>query len=125
MYLDSCVMTRTARIHLEKGPQTVVLTGLGKSVDQDSLRLNVPAGVEGSNVQMEYLTKEQKEERCAELKKRIKTLERQLTSLAEQAELWKTTPTSPRETTPLPERSLRIWNSSPKDWRRSLPVRMS
>ena len=60
VYRSGCIITRTAEVTLEQGTQTVRLSGPGSGADPQSLRLSVPEGVQGANVQMDYLTDDQK-----------------------------------------------------------------
>ena len=89
VYRSGCIITRTAELDLEQGPQTVKLAGPGPGADPQSLRLSVPEGVQGANVQMDYLTEEQKEESLKELAKKQEKVERGISDLEAQIALWK------------------------------------
>ena len=89
VYRSGCIITRTAELDLEQGPQTVKLAGPGPGADPQSLRLSVPEGVQGANVQMDYLTEEQKEESLKELAKKQEKAERGISDLEAQIALWK------------------------------------
>ena len=89
VYRSGCIITRTAELTLEQGLQTVKLCGPGPGADPQSLRLSVPEGVQGANVQMEYLTEEQKEEALKELARKKEKLVRTIRGVEEQTALWK------------------------------------
>ena len=89
VYRSGCVITRTAALSLPGGSQTFRFLGPGPGADPASLRLSVPEGVSGSNVQMEYLTSEEREEALKELRKKKEKNARLIAGLEEQIALWK------------------------------------
>ncbi|MBQ7064547.1 MAG: mucoidy inhibitor MuiA family protein [Firmicutes bacterium] len=88
VYRNGCVIKRTGRIRLAKGPQQIRLEGLSASVDESSLRLSVPAGVSGSNVQIEHPTKEQQKEILKDLAQKVAHVKRLLANREKLASLW-------------------------------------
>lgn len=88
VYRSGCIMKRRATVCLEAGPQRILLGGLTGSVDENSLRLFLPEGLQGSNVQLEYLKEEEKEARLKELKEKIAALTRRKDLAGRQAERW-------------------------------------
>ncbi|MBO4838968.1 MAG: mucoidy inhibitor MuiA family protein [Lachnospiraceae bacterium] len=89
VYRSGCIITRTAEVELEQGTQTVQLRGPGPAADPQSLRLSVPENVQGANVQMDYLTEEQKKEILKELAKKQDKVTRSIKDTEEQIALWK------------------------------------
>ena len=78
VYRAGCVTRRTASVPLKAGKQTVRLSGLSGTSDGASLRLHVPEGVTGSNVQVEYRTADAREEEKKALTEAIARLKRDL-----------------------------------------------
>lgn len=89
VYRSGCIITRTAEVTLEQGTQTVRLSGPGSGADPQSLRLSVTEGVQGANVQMDYLTDDQKEEFLKELRRKQEKNARAVSDAEEQIALWK------------------------------------
>ena len=54
VYRSGCIVRRSGKVSLQKGTQTVRIGGLTAGIDESTLRLFVPAGVSGSNVQVEH-----------------------------------------------------------------------
>lgn len=90
VYRNACLITRSATLALKEGSQTVRLLGPGRGTDASSLRLSVPEGVQGSNVQMEYLNQKTRDEESKTLRLKKEKLLRDITDTKEQIELWKT-----------------------------------
>ena len=88
VYRSGCTMKRRATVRLEAGPQRIQLGGLTGSIDENSLRLFLPEGIKGSNVQLEYLTEEEKEARLKELKEKLASLTRRKNLAGRQADRW-------------------------------------
>ncbi|MBP3728800.1 MAG: mucoidy inhibitor MuiA family protein, partial [Lachnospiraceae bacterium] len=89
VYRRGCVIHRRGTVRLSEGSQSIRLLGPGRGIDPDSLRLSVPEGVEGANVQLGYLTPMEQEEMLKELQMSLQKLSRQIESAREQRELWK------------------------------------
>ncbi len=90
VYRNSCVIKRTGVVRLNAGTQKICLEGLSGSVDESSLRLSVPAGISGSNVQVEYPTREQQAEALKELTQKIAEVKSQIARQEKMAALWET-----------------------------------
>ena len=88
VYRNGCMIKRTGKVLLQAGSQQIRLEGLSASVDESSLRLAVPAGVSGSNVQVEHPTREQQQEALKELNQKLANLQNQIQSKEKLAALW-------------------------------------
>ena len=88
VYRNGCMIKRTGKVFLEKGTQQIMLCGLSAAVDEASLRLSVPAGVSGSNVQVEHPTREQQQEALKELNQKLIRLQSAIQSKEKLAALW-------------------------------------
>ena len=88
VYRNGCMIKRTGKVLLKQGAQQIRLEGLSASVDESSLRLAVPAGVSGSNVQVEHLTREQQQETLKELNQKLARLQSAIQSKEKLAALW-------------------------------------
>ena len=88
VYRNGCLVKRTGTVRLQPGTQQIRLTGLSASVDENSLRLSVPAGVSGSNVQIEHPTREQQQEAVRELSQKLARLQSTIQSREKLAALW-------------------------------------
>ena len=89
VYRSACLITRRAVLSLKEGSQTVRLLGPGSGTDASSLRLSVPEGISGSNVQMEYLNQEAREEESRSLRLKKEKIARDIGDAREQISLWK------------------------------------
>ena len=90
VYRNGCVVKRSGRVYLQKGTQTVQFAGLSGGVDESTLRLAVPAGVSGSNVQVEHPTREQQRDALKELAAKLAALQGKIESREKIAALWET-----------------------------------
>ncbi len=88
VYRSGCVVKRQTVLPLQAGRQTVTFPEMSPGMDQNSLRLLVPAGVQGSNVQVEFLTREQQQEAVRDLKQQVGRLTARMNSIEKQIELW-------------------------------------
>lgn len=88
VYRNGCMVKRTGKVLLEKGTQQICLGGLSAAVDENSLRLSVPAGISGSNVQVEHPTREQQQEAVQTLNRKIAQLQGTIESREKIAALW-------------------------------------
>lgn len=88
VYRNSCVVKRSGRVPLTAGTQKVCLGGLSASVDESSLRMSLPEGLSGSNVQVEYPTNEQQEDTLREQTEQLADLKSQIIRLEKMAVLW-------------------------------------
>ena len=90
VYRSGCIVRRCGRVYLQKGTQTVRLEGLTAGVDESTLRLSVPAGVSGSNVQVEHPTREAQREALKEIAAKAAALQSRIESREKIAALWET-----------------------------------
>ena len=90
VYRSGCVITRLAYLDLKKGSQNVRIGGIGRTLDQSSMRLHVSEGLTGSNVQVEQADSKEQEEAVREGKKRLERVNARIASLRKQAGLWET-----------------------------------
>lgn len=88
VYRNGCIVKRIGTVFLKPGTQQIRLDGLRGSVDDSSLRLNVPAGVTGSNVQIEYRTREQQQEALKALAEKIAEVKGAIANKQKLAALW-------------------------------------
>ena len=88
VYRNGCIVKRTGKVYLKQGTQQIRLEGLRSSVDDSSLRLNVPEGVVGSNVQIEYQTAEKQKEALKELSAKIAEVRQAIENKKKLAALW-------------------------------------
>ena len=88
VYRNGCIAKRSGRVFLQKGTQTVQFTGLSGGIDESTLRLAVPAGISGSNVQVEHPTREQQNEALKELAAKAAALQGKIGSREKIAALW-------------------------------------
>ena len=89
VYRSGCVISRETKVCLQEGFHSLKLLGPGPGTDAESLRLSVPEGVQGSHVQLAYLSEEEKAHALEELQKEIDRLARRLDGLDEQMALWR------------------------------------
>ena len=90
VYRSGCIVKRTGTLTLKEGTQQVKLCGLSASADDSSLRLSVPEGVNGSNVQMEYPTREQQQDALKDLAQKAAELQSRISAKEKMAALWET-----------------------------------
>ena len=88
LYLSGCVVKRKGIAHLEAGSQKVSIAGLTRSCEPTTVRLSLPSGIAGSNVQVESLTADQKKEALKELETGISLLKKKITAKEKQLEMW-------------------------------------
>ena len=88
VYRNGCIAKRSGKVYLQKGAQTIRLEGLTNGVDESTLRLAVPAGVSGSNVQVEHPTREQQTEALKELAQKVADVQNKIASQEKMAALW-------------------------------------
>ena len=88
VYRNGCVIKRKAVVSLKAGTQTLCLKGLSHSLDESSLRLSVPEGVSGSNVQIVRPTSEAQQEALRELNEKMIRLESSIKTKQKMAALW-------------------------------------
>ncbi|MBR4165409.1 MAG: mucoidy inhibitor MuiA family protein [Lachnospiraceae bacterium] len=88
VYRGGCVVRRSGRVFLQKGTQTVRIGGLTAGIDESTLRLSVPAGVSGSNVQVEHPTHDEQREALKELTAKIAAVQSRIQSREKIAALW-------------------------------------
>ena len=88
IYRDSAFVKRQGKITLNAGSDNVTLCDLPANIDPSTIRLSLPKGVKGSNVQTRKLTNEEKEEKNRELLKQLGETDNQLAILNTQKELW-------------------------------------
>ena len=90
VYRSGGVVKRSGKVFLQKGAQTVRLAGLSAGVVESTLRLSVPAGVSGSNVQVEHPTPEEQRDALKELAAKVAALQGRIASREKLAALWET-----------------------------------
>ena len=88
VYRSGCVVKRSGRVFLQKGTQTVRLEGLTAGIDESTLRLSVPEGISGSNVQVEHPTREAQQEALKALSQKLTDIQNRIASREKMAELW-------------------------------------
>ena len=88
VYRNGCIVKRSGRVFLQKGTQTVQFAGLSSGIDESTLRLAVPAGISGSNVQVEHPTREQQNEALKELAQKVADVQNKIASQEKMAALW-------------------------------------
>ena len=88
LYLSGCVVKRKGTAHLEAGTQKLSIAGLTRSCDATTVRLSLPTGLAGSNVQVENLTPDQKKEALKELETGISLLKKKIAAREKQLEMW-------------------------------------
>ncbi len=88
IYRDSAFVKRQGKVTLNAGSSNVTLCDLPANIDPSTIRLSLPKGIKGSNVQTKKLTNEEKEEKNRELLKQLNEGENQLSILNTQKELW-------------------------------------
>ena len=108
VYRNGCIAKRSGRVFLQKGNQTVQFTGLSGGIDESTLRLAVPAGISGSNVQVEHPTREQQNEALKELAAKAAAL---------QGKIGRRSPPSGRRTPIFRRRNRCPWGKCPPIWR--------
>ena len=90
VYRSGMTVKRTAKIELQQGTQTVRLLGMSARADQSSLRLLVPEGVAGSNVQVEYPTRDEQNEKTEAIRREIELAVQAVQAREKQIGLWET-----------------------------------
>ena len=92
IYRNGCIVRRGARVHLSEGIQSLEIAGLnspqGMGINSDSVRLFVPEGIAGTNVQVENPDQEDIRKATAELQSRIQRIENEIEILNIQHDLW-------------------------------------
>ena len=88
VYREGAFVKRKGKISLKKGKETLIVAQLPNSLDSSTLTLSLPDKVIGSNVQVEALSAEERKEKTAELNKKIKALNNQITIKQNQMEMW-------------------------------------
>ena len=88
VYRNGCIEKRTGTVYLKQGTQEIRLRGLSNSADGDSLRLSVPQGVSGSNVQLSHLSQEEKQEKLKEYSDRLDRITSLIETKEKLAALW-------------------------------------
>ena len=88
VYRSGFFARRTAAVELTGGKQTVVIEKLSSSLDPSTLRVSLPASVKASNVQVESLNPQQKNDMLADLKLQLATLENRITIKQGQIEMY-------------------------------------
>ncbi|MBR5049131.1 MAG: mucoidy inhibitor MuiA family protein [Erysipelotrichaceae bacterium] len=88
IYRNGAIIRRTGNIHLEAGKQSVQIYGLTRDADTNTVRLALPEGLAGNNVQVMVLTKEAQQEMTNELWKKLNQTETRIATLNRQIELW-------------------------------------
>ncbi|MBO4360844.1 MAG: mucoidy inhibitor MuiA family protein [Eubacteriaceae bacterium] len=92
IYRNGCIVRRGATVHLEAGIQSIEIAGLnapnGMQVSSDSVRLFVPEGISGTNVQVENPDADDIRKATAELQDGIRKKENEIEVLSIQKELW-------------------------------------
>ena len=89
VYRNGCFISRTGTVTLQKGRHNVVLDTLPQTLDPSTLTLSLPENVSGSNVQVEVLDSEKREEILADLNRQIKTVRNRIEVKNSQIEMWK------------------------------------
>ena len=88
VYRNGCIEKRTGTVYLKQGTQEIRIRGLSNSADGDSLRLSVPQGVSGSNVQLSHLSQEEKQEKLKEYSDRLDRITSLIETKEKLAALW-------------------------------------
>ena len=88
VYRSGCIVRRSGKVSLQKGTQTVRIGGLTAGIDESTLRLFVPAGVSGSNGQVEHPTRDEQREALKELTAKVAALQGRIESREKIAALW-------------------------------------
>lgn len=89
IYRSGCVVTRKGTVHLPEGRHDLIIRGLSSGAEDMTARLALPESLEGSNVQVRNLTKEEKEEITKETERKIEELDTRIELLTGLAEIWK------------------------------------
>ncbi|MBQ6653994.1 MAG: mucoidy inhibitor MuiA family protein [Erysipelotrichaceae bacterium] len=88
VYRNGAIIRRTGTIHLTQGKQSVQIVGLTRDADTNTVRLSLPEGLTGNNVQVEVLTAEAQQEVTRETWKKLNNVENRIGNLNRQMELW-------------------------------------
>ncbi len=88
IYRNGAIIKRTGTIHLTEGKQSVQIVGMTKDADTNTVRLSLPEGIAGNNVQVMVLTREAQQEMTKDLWKQINQKENRIANLTRQMELW-------------------------------------
>ncbi len=88
VYRNGAFVLRTGTVALEAGKQTVRIEKLPSTLDTSTVRLSLPQSITGTNVQVEVMTKEEKEEALKPINDQIKRAENRLTIKNNQIEMW-------------------------------------
>ena len=78
LYRNGCLVKRRGIVELINGKQTVVFENIPDSIDPSTVRLALPEGVTGTNIQTETLTAQQKQEATAEIRKKIARIDKSI-----------------------------------------------
>ena len=78
LYRNGCLVKRRGIVELINGKQTVVFENIPDSIDSSTVRLALPEGVTGTNIQTETLTAQQKQEATAEIRKKIARIDKSI-----------------------------------------------
>ena len=70
IYRQGAIITRRGSVNLQEGSQRIHLKGLSPFLDESSLRLALPPGLSGGQVQTEYPDQAQIDEALKELNDR-------------------------------------------------------
>ena len=88
VYRNGCIVKRSGKVYLKQGAQQVCFEGITASADDNSLRLSVPEGIFGSNVQVEHPTKEKQQEALKELTAKLDRVKKRIENQEKLAALW-------------------------------------
>ncbi|MBQ2582528.1 MAG: DUF4140 domain-containing protein, partial [Erysipelotrichaceae bacterium] len=89
VYRNGCFISRTGTVKLQKGRHSVVFDTLPQTLDPSTLTLSLPENLSGSNVQVEFLDEEKRDEILADLNRQIKTVRNRIEAKNSQIEMWK------------------------------------
>ena len=78
LYRNGCFVKRRGMLELKEGKQNVAFENIPDSIDQSTVRLALPAGVQGTNVQTEVLTPQQKKDATADIRKKIERVNKSI-----------------------------------------------
>ena len=88
LYRNGCFVKRRGTLSLKKGRQSICIEGLPGSLNASTVRMSLPAGITGNNVQVNNLTKEEKEESLKELNEKIRRTDNKLAVKNKQIEMF-------------------------------------
>lgn len=89
VYRHGAVIVRKGLAELKEGRNELLIRGLSAGADDRTVRLSLPEGIRGSNVQTRNLNEEERKEITEELTRKIEDAAARIELLETQAELWR------------------------------------